>query len=100
MSFMIRSARRMAEREREREQTEVSRAEKIKRGKKVSRIHLNLDGIIAVVGKGEFTWIGPLPDCEGRGGGDDGQVPKTTIAIGAAGNIRFALGISLLFDPP
>ena len=29
-------------------QTEVSRAEKIKRGKKVSRIHLNLDGIIMV----------------------------------------------------
>ena len=27
-------------------QTEVSRAEKIKRGKKVSRIHLHLDGII------------------------------------------------------
>ena len=46
-------------------QTEVSRAEKIKRGKKVSRIHLNLDGIIAV-GKGEFTWIGPPPpDSEG-----------------------------------
>ena len=29
-------------------QTEVSRAEKIKRSKKVSRIHLNLDGIIVV----------------------------------------------------
>ena len=52
-------------------QTEVSRAEKIKRGKKVSRIHLNLDGIIREGGReGQLAGRGRRA---GRGG--EGELP-------------------------
>ena len=50
-------------------QTEVSRAEKIKRGKKVSRIHLNLDGIIMVGGQGREAGELPGYGAAGRGCG-------------------------------
>ena len=62
-------------------QTEVSRAEKIKRGKKISRIHLNLDGIIMVDDGGRREDYLDIYGAAGRGRGVEASEGEEHIFI-------------------
>lgn len=62
-------------------QTEVSRAEKIKRGKKISRIHLNLDGIIMVDDGGRREDYLDIYGAAGRGRGVEASEEEEHIFI-------------------